>query len=362
MGDVGFDDLGTVKALLRKFFSTETWTAIDAATLARAIGPPPSDVDADDVTRHRLAPDLTLVAGWVDSAFVIDVEASGAAPVPTVREVADLGETFDYRVTPEPTPNPRTLRFATPARPPGPSEEFKRGGPADDPRVAAIFAVDEDIVGVLLGADFVAVSIRRPQRWADLLAAVLRVVDDGFGAPADEDVTGPTTAAASTDLDVRGAGSVGRRTRHQNRSTRLDRAWSALGSLDASDPHDLEAILNATRSTDGAQRQVAARLLTDATPEVAIAAWTSMLADPSRGVRRAVLDAAVDAAAEDGEMFRSLLERALADGDAWVRWKALHGLAVLGAAPSVSLIEPLLQDGDFRVRLEANNALSSIGS
>jgi HEAT repeat protein len=52
-----------------------------------------------------------------------------------------------------------------------------------------------------------------------------------------------------------------------------------------------------------------------------------------------------------------LLEAALADADAWVRWKALRGLAELGAEPSRALVEALADDPDFRVRLEAVAAL-----
>ncbi len=54
---------------------------------------------------------------------------------------------------------------------------------------------------------------------------------------------------------------------------------------------------------------------------------------------------------------RPLLETALNDAAAWVRWKALRGLAQLGAAPSPLVIQPLTEDRDFRVRLEALAAL-----
>ena len=54
---------------------------------------------------------------------------------------------------------------------------------------------------------------------------------------------------------------------------------------------------------------------------------------------------------------RAVLERALSDGDAWVRWKAVHGLAALGIASSESKVTALQADPDFRVRLEAATAL-----
>jgi HEAT repeat protein len=54
---------------------------------------------------------------------------------------------------------------------------------------------------------------------------------------------------------------------------------------------------------------------------------------------------------------RPLLERALADADAWVRWKALRGLVELGPAPSRDAIAARADDTDFRVRLEVAAAL-----
>jgi hypothetical protein len=39
-----------------------------------------------------------------------------------------------------------------------------------------------------------------------------------------------------------------------------------------------------------------------------------------------------------------------------MRWKALHGLVVLGIGPTVDAIADLDDDPDFRVRLEAANA------
>ncbi len=54
---------------------------------------------------------------------------------------------------------------------------------------------------------------------------------------------------------------------------------------------------------------------------------------------------------------RPLFERALADPDAWTRWKALRGLVELGIEPSRDALSALATDTDFRVRLEAANAL-----
>jgi len=59
----------------------------------------------------------------------------------------------------------------------------------------------------------------------------------------------------------------------------------------------------------------------------------------------------------EGDSLRPLLERALLDTDAWIRWKALVGLVALGIDQSREAVEPLAHDADFRVRLEASRAL-----
>ena len=79
-----------------------------------------------------------------------------------------------------------------------------------------------------------------------------------------------------------------------------------------------------------------------------------LLADASRKVRRATVDAMVDAGRAG---LRPLLERALGDADAWTRWKALRGLVEIGVEPSRAVVEALSQDPDFRVRLETARAL-----
>jgi HEAT repeat protein len=66
----------------------------------------------------------------------------------------------------------------------------------------------------------------------------------------------------------------------------------------------------------------------------------------------------VDATAgAEREELRALLERALDDADAWIRWKALSGIAALGPGPSRTAIAPRADDADFRVRLEAARLL-----
>jgi HEAT repeat protein len=120
------------------------------------------------------------------------------------------------------------------------------------------------------------------------------------------------------------------------------------------EPAELDRILAARSSPDAAHRQVAARLLIGTDAETAEREWSSLLEDSNRSVRRAAVDAMVDA---DRPGLRALLERALLDPDAWTRWKAVRGLVGLGIEPSRSVVTPLADDPDFRVRLEATGAL-----
>jgi hypothetical protein len=377
MADVDFEELGLVKALLRRFFSDGPWTAMDAASLATAVGPSPSSAGgADHVVRHPLASDLQLVAGWVDDAFFLDVETSDD-DAPDVGQGAaedgrggafDLGRTFDRGVVPEPTPNPRTIRFATGHRPAVTSSASHRRAHTTDPAVGAIFAADEDVVDVLVAADFVAVSLRRPDRWPSALVPVLDAVAAGFAVEADADEEAAGVRVVDPALDVRGVAGGMRNAAATSaashraeepaaaparRTTRLDRAWTDLADVDAGTPEGLTRLRAAAADDDSTHRQVAAQLLDRAALDDAIPLWDELLGDSSRAVRRAALDAIAGAA---DERVRPLLERALTDADAWIRWKALHGLTILGITSSLDAIAPLDDDPDFRVRLEAANA------
>jgi HEAT repeat protein len=95
-------------------------------------------------------------------------------------------------------------------------------------------------------------------------------------------------------------------------------------------------------------------LLADAPPDAAADAWADLLGDASRAVRRSAVDAIAGAERQD---LRLLLEAALADSDAWIRWKALSGIGALGAEPSRAAVTTVAEDPDFRVRLEAARLL-----
>jgi hypothetical protein len=333
LGTVDFAVLAPVKKLLKRYFSADPWTAADDDALADLVGV------GSGWWSHDLDDDFGLEFGWRDGAFRIEVVARSAP-----------GATFAGPVTPEATPNPRTIRFVTPSIHDGPSRWYESAAGADDPRVARLFAEFDDIANVLVGPTFVAIGLHRPDRWEALLDDVLRAVTVGFAA----------TTTDREQIDAPGAesgteASHAHRGPDNDRGTALEHAWKELGGLRADTPADLERIIAATASARSADRQVAARLLGDADPDTAEAAWSRLLDDESRRVRRATVDAMVDAARPS---LRPRLEDALADTDAWTRWKALRGLVDLGITPSRPAVVALAEDPDFRVRLEVARALT----
>ena len=326
---LSLDALAPVKQLLKRFFSGQPWTETDDDALAEIVGP--------GTGTHELAldADLTLHWGWRDGRFTVRVANDD-----------DLALTFASDVYPEVTPSPRTIRFTTPPLHSGASQVFDARTAAEDPRVARLFREFAMVTNVLVGPTFVAVTIAHPDQWETVLGSMLRTVAEEFtGATRDSDSAAPAGAAAPADRAEPESVRAPRR---------LERAWAELGSLRAERPDDLARILDATRDDEPARRQVAAALLADAPDEVARVTWTTLAADASRSVRRSTIDAVVDAAREE---LRPLLERALGDTDAWVRWKAVHGLAALGAEPSRNVIAARSGDPDFRVRLEAARAI-----
>jgi Scaffold protein Nfu/NifU N terminal/HEAT repeats len=330
-------ELGTVKGLVKRFFSTEPWTAADDAALADAVATDPG------AGRHELEPGLTLLWGSEQGRFRLRVETE-----------ADLESTFDGVVTPEATPSPRTIRFATPPLHGGPARTYdSRKAAADDTRVARLFADFEQVTNVLVGPDFVAVTVARPDHWEGLLVPVLRAVTEEFTTDARDQSPLREPAAPMTMTLSTGAGAPEREPR------RLERAWAELGALRADQPDHLDRVVEAARDPEPARRQVAAALLADAPADVAARAWERLLGDESRVVRRSTVDAVAGATREE---LRPLLERALGDADAWTRWKALRGLADLGVGTSRAAVTARADDADFRVRLEVARMLERGGS
>jgi hypothetical protein len=337
LGRIDLAALGPVKKLLKRFFSDEPWNPEeDAAALAELAG------SGSGWWQHDLDDDITLVFGWRDGAFRMNL-----AP----RHTTD--ETFAGPVVPEATPNPRTIRFLTPAIHDGPSRWYESAAGVDDPRVERLFAEFDDVANVLVGPSFVAVGLRHPDRWEELLDSMLHSITTEFAS-----TTASPAQSTSPDAEPSGASSPSR-SGETRESNALDRAWKELGSLRPDEPADVDRLVEAAASTSSATRQVAARLLVDADLDVAEPAWSLLVDDPSRSVRRAAVDAMVDT---ERPVLRPLLERALADSDAWTRWKALRGIVDLGVEPSRAAVARLAGDPDFRVRLEASRALAGLRS
>jgi len=345
LGRIDLESLAPVKALLKRFFSAEPWTDDHDAQLAQLVNDSPGD--RDRWWRYGLDDDIALEFGWRDGRFRIELSTDS-------NTIDSLAETFDGSVVPEATPNPRTIRFVTGPIHDGPSRWYESGEGVDDPRVARLFGEFSDVANILVGPDFVAIGLRHPDRWEQLLASVLRSVTAEFAK-----AQSPRSHPHAPQGGGRPADTPDEpEERSERRPGALERAWRELGALAPDHPR----LVAAQTSHDAAERQVAARALVDADPEVALRAWERLLTDPSRSVRRATLDAMVDAVSDavggaDRSALRPLLERAVRDTDAWTRWKALRGLVDLGVGPSRSLVALLMQDPDFRVRLEATSAL-----
>lgn len=336
LGTIDFSVLAPVKKLLKRFFSAGPWTAADDDALADYVG------TGEGWWRYALDDDFGIEFGWRAGAFRIELAGS-----------PDPGGAMPGSVGAEATPNPRTMRFVTPSMHDGPSRWYASAAGVDDPRVARLFAEFDDVANVLVGPNFVAVGLRRPDRWEQLLGSVRRVVASAFATPetdrdpATKTSDQPYATPFPARLEPTGAG-----------ATALEIAWNELGALRPALAGDLVRILAATMSTDSASRQVAARKLADADPAVAFTAWDKLVDDPSRSVRRATVDVMVDT---ERPGLRPLFERALADDDEWTRWKALRGLVGLGVGPSRAAVAALAHDPDFRVRLEVANALPRAG-
>ena len=352
---LSLEALGPVKQSLKRYFSDQPWTAADDDALADAVGPGTGAGDAD------LEPGLALRWSWDDGRFRLRVaDDTGTAHPPTTDRddagtSADLGALFDGVVVPEATPSPRTIRFATPPIHAGPSRAYDSPAAAavaaDEPGVARLFREFDAVTSVLVGPDFVAVTIGRPDRWEALLAPMLRTVTEEFTAGFTGEFAGVEAGEAPhPEAPVIQTLRVGSEENPERARRRLDRAWIELGTLQADRPDQLEQILAAARHSEPSRRQVAATLLSDAPSPIALREWRRLLDDPSRMVRRSVVDAVAGTRREEE---RPLLVHALDDSDPWTRWKALRGIAALGVGASRAAVRSRADDPDFRVRLEA---------
>ena len=179
LGPIDFEQLAPVKGLLKRFFSDAAWDAAADAELAALVGP------GTGWWRYELTGGFGFEFGWRDGAFALDVQ-----PPPDAAEVEDAGarrralddELFAGSVVPEATPNPRTIRFVTGPIHTGASRWYESAADADDARVARLFAEFDAVANVLVGPDFVAVGLRRPDQWEQLLRPMLRAVEEDFPA------------------------------------------------------------------------------------------------------------------------------------------------------------------------------------
>ncbi|MBV8949963.1 MAG: NifU N-terminal domain-containing protein, partial [Actinobacteria bacterium] len=178
------ESLAAVKQQLKRYFSHEPWTAADDEALAAAVG------EGTGRGHEQLAPGLVMDWAFEAGRFVLRVGRDGrekAALPESGGEVApsgdDLEATFDGPVVPEATPSPRTIRFSTPRLHDGPSRSYAREH-RSDARVARLFEVFDEVSDVLVGPDFVAVTITRPDRWEAVLPPMLSLVTEQFAGGA----------------------------------------------------------------------------------------------------------------------------------------------------------------------------------
>ena len=352
---VPFEALGPTKTLLKRFFSGEPWGSEEDDALAAAVGPGQGE------WHRELDAELTLDYGWIGGRFRLRVSgAPGGPPVPAAAPPPRndlLAATFDGPVVPEATPNPRTIRFQVGPIHDGPSRWYESAASAAaDASATRLFAEVDEVANVLVGPDFVAVGLRRAADWERLLHRVLTLVTEEFAPEGAGPGDGgpPRVTGGPAGAGVAGGGTPA--APGSRRVSRLERAWQELGALRPARPDDLARVVAAAEGDDPARRQVAANLLREADLAVAGEHWARLVVDRVRSVRRSAVDAMVDVGRSE---LRSLLESALADSDAWVRWKALRGLSELGAGPSRAAITARSDDPDFRVRLEAAAALRS---
>lgn len=342
--------VGRARALLGRFFSDDPWGPDDDSALASIVGPGSSRESLS------LDPEITLEWGWRAGAFRVDVryEPAGADPderrgpgdptsphrrrrddllggsvVPQHQgtSTATLASTFDGPVVPEAQPADTAMRFLTgPGS--GGSSLWYRSPDASDVRVRRLFeAFGDDLAGVQLGPGSVLVEIRDASRWHDLMLPLIGRVAELFAPP-----------------------------RPPLRPDRqAERAHEELSALDAENPRDLARICDALTSPDPAYREIAVVLLAGADPFTAERGWRAALDDGSRSVRRSAVAAMADAGSPQ---VRPLLERALADSDACVRYHGIRGLARLSVARSEAVIAARMRDLDGRVRLAAAAALA----
>lgn len=319
-----FSDLVAVKNLLKRFFSAQPWAEDDAARLDMLLR---RNVDEPSGWfEHELGAGLSLLHGFDEGTYRLWATGTVDSP-PSV-----FDRVFSGPVQPEATPNPRHVRFVVGGTP-APGVWYRRGDDITDPGVGELLA-DGDVTDVLVAGDFIAVGLRRAAMWENRLDDLLQTVTRLFWT--EDRVVAGTDGPTRDELVAGGTG-------------------TALHLLNPDDPSSRETLETALGHDDPRRRRMAAATLAQsADEEYAIGILEQTLDDRSRLVRRTVVDAAVDL---ESDRTRRLLERALADDDDWIRWKAVKGLSEIGLKTSTAAVAALRDDPDFQVRFEVESAL-----
>lgn len=323
-----FEALAAFKTALKRYFSRAEWSPADAAALSDLVVPHLEQ----GWWEHDLGQGLTLRHGIRRGSYHLEVLGT-ADSGPSVFDRAFTGP-----VRPEQTPHPRKVKFNVGGEP-APGVWYRRGESITDPRVTRLME-DSDVTDVMVAGDFVTVGLHRSVSWEERLDQVLSRVTELFW-------TGGASAAPA-----------------RTRDDLLDEAGRLhLASIRPEDLHLLDpdredhrrVLLEALRSDDARARRAAVVTLALAgDAEVAGEALATGYRDRALIVRRAAVDAAADL--EDDE-YRSMFEKAVADRDPWIRWRAVRAISVIGADPSRETLARASADADFRVRFEAEAAL-----
>ena len=329
-----FESLAPFKTLLRQFFSTTPWTEEEARELSDVVAP---HLDGG-WWEHDLGRGITLAYGIRDGRFQLWAGGAGTS-APSIFE-----RVFDGPVVPEATPHPRKVKFATGGIP-APGIWYRRNdsGKPGDSRVERLFA-EPDVTDVMVAGDFVTVGINARSSWEQRLEPLLALVIELFA-----DFEAPHHQSERTRAELM----------HEAGRVIAGSRPEELHLLDPDGDEDRARLLDALEAEDPRVRRIAVAVLLEAgDADVRRTAVSRGMADPSRLVRRTAVDAAADT---EDDRFRTLFEGALADDDAWIRWKAVRSLGQLGLKQSRPQVETLIEDPDFQVRFEVAKVLRQTG-
>lgn len=323
-----FEAVVAYKSALKRFFSHAPWTDDDADRLSAIVTPHLTE----GWWRHELGGRLVLEHGIRDGRYRLEVTGVGEG-----RRGA-FDRVFSGPVRPEQTPHPRKVKFAVGGAP-APGVWHRRGEDVDDERVRRLME-DADVSDVMVAGDFVTVGLHASASWEERIDDLLDRVTELFW------VGDTSTAPARTREEL--LEEAGRRHTAPLRA-------EDLHLMDPDDEAHRAVLVEALDAGDARRRRAAVvTLALSGDTDIARAAIVTGYRDGSRMVRRAAIDAAADL--EDGE-FRPLFEEAVFDADAWVRWRAVKAIRVIGIGPSEETLMLAAADEDFRVRFEAAAAL-----